>query len=142
MTIEIKRETLQEGRQNLLSITESLVRLKEVQVRIDQVLEMEDAKSEEKSLLLRTFISEADILSKSLKEEVSQFFESELAKISDLLSSITDEERQVFAKDTNINLQKEMSFLLWWFKESAKTVKGELVRFDKFKEAINWEENK
>lgn len=142
MTIEIKRETLQEGRQNLLNITESLVRLKEVQVRIDQVLEMEDAKSKEKSLLLRTFISEADILSKSLKEEVSQFFDGELAKISDLLSSITEEERLAFAKDTNVNLQKEMSFLLWWFKESAKTVKGELVRFDKFKEAINWEESK
>lgn len=142
MAITITRESLKEGRQHLLNITENLVRLKEVQVRIEQVFNMEDSKENEQALLLRTFISEADVLSKSLKEEVSEFFEGELAKVSDLLSSLTDEERLVFAKETNINLQKEMSFLLWWFQQNAKTVKKELVQFDKFKEMINWEENK
>ena len=142
MAITITRESLKEGRQHLLNITENLVRLKEVQARIEQVFNMEDSKENEQALLLRTFISEADVLSKSLKEEVSEFFEGELAKVSELLSSITDEERLAFAKETNINLQKEMSFLLWWFKQNAKTVKKELVQFDKFKEMINWEENK
>lgn len=142
MAITITKESLKEGRQHLLNITENLVRLKEVQVRIEQVFNMEDSKENEQALLLRTFISEADVLSKSLKEEVSEFFEGELAKVSELLSSITDEERLAFAKETNINLQKEMSFLLWWFKQNAKTVKKELVQFDKFKEMINWEENK
>lgn len=142
MAITITRESLKEGRQHLLNITENLVRLKEVQARIEQVFNMEDSKENEQALLLRTFISEADVLSKSLKEEVSEFFEGELAKVSELLSSITDEERLAFAKETNVNLQKEMSFLLWWFQQNAKTVKKELVQFDKFKEMINWEKNK